>query len=142
MHRARRLLRSEYSGASQDLRRKAMLVAQMSRPMHCSSVLRSTWLLPSEALIKACSFISLADTSKRAFPSRLVKHLEALQKRGHRGPPPAPANCVVAHQDQGQHFGRRRCVLAADGEMSFQTSRSPKASFFIQVCLEPDRPRT
>ena len=39
------LLRSECSGASQDLRCSAMLVAQMSRPMLCSSVLRSTRLL-------------------------------------------------------------------------------------------------
>ena len=57
------LLRSEYSGASQDLRCRAMLVAQMSRPMHCSSVLRGTRRFPSSALIKASSLVSLADTS-------------------------------------------------------------------------------
>ena len=36
---------------------------QMSRPMHCSSVLRSTRRLSSSALIKASSLVSLADTS-------------------------------------------------------------------------------
>ena len=38
------LLRSEYKGAIHDLTRNAMLVAQMSKPTHCSSVLRSTRL--------------------------------------------------------------------------------------------------
>ena len=41
------LRRSAYSGAIQDRKCRAMLVAQMSNPMHCSSVLRRTFSLTS-----------------------------------------------------------------------------------------------
>ena len=54
------LCRSAYSGAIQDRKCRAMLVAQMSNPMHCSSVLQRTFLLPRRAAMSSSNLTSFA----------------------------------------------------------------------------------
>ena len=63
MRRACGLLRSEYSGASQDLRCRAMLVAQNEQAYALLECFAGYPSVPSSALIKASSLVSLADTS-------------------------------------------------------------------------------
>ena len=53
------LRRSAQSGAIQDRKRRAMLVAQISNPMRCSSVLLRNFLLPRRVAMRSSSLTSL-----------------------------------------------------------------------------------
>ena len=73
------LCRSAYSGAIQDRKRRAMLVAQMSNPTHCSSVLRRTFLLPRRAATSSSNLTSLVCMSWMVSWAKLISQPHTRQ---------------------------------------------------------------
>ena len=90
---------SAYNGASQDLRCSAMLVAQISRPMHRSSVSRSTRLFD-------CQFLTLLDISWIESWEKLISHPHRTRQSWNCAFLPGHwrCNCAEEKHNQSEHF--------------------------------------